>query len=108
MEDITTIIYNLKTIFRLKDDKEVANLLGITISNFSKMKSRNKIPYEELFLLARKKKIDINSIFYGQNICHLKEIDYEKEIVTMISNLKEEKKEYYYHKIKADTLEKND
>jgi DNA-directed RNA polymerase specialized sigma subunit len=104
MENIEQVIDNLRTIFQLRNDKEIADLLGISESNFSKMKTRNKIPYENLFLLSRNKGIDINSIIYGQNGNN--KINFKEEIIKNIDLLNEKEKEYIYHLIKNKVLEK--
>lgn len=104
MENLEQIISNLRTIFQLRNDKEIADLLGISESNFSKMKNRNKIPYENLFLLSRAKEIDINSIIYGQNGNN--KINFKEEIIKNIDLLNEKEKEYIYHLIKNKILEK--
>lgn len=106
MENINKIIINIKELFNLKDDKEVCDLLGITSSNFSKMKTRNKIPYDNLFELSEKKDIDINSIIYGK-IDKKSTINFEEELHKMIKKLDNQKKEIYYHLVKAELLKED-
>jgi phage repressor protein C with HTH and peptisase S24 domain len=47
-------------------DKDVADALGINHLTFATMKSRNKIPYEEILDFCAKRKISINWLFYNQ------------------------------------------
>lgn len=48
-------------------DKDVATALGISKENFSMLKKRGKIPYEELLKFCAKKKISINWLLFDQN-----------------------------------------
>lgn len=70
---------NLQEIFsRVKDvisrelgerkvyDKDIALALGINQITFATMKSRGKIPYEELMDFCARRKISINWLFYNQ------------------------------------------
>ncbi len=47
-------------------DKDVADALGINQLTFATMKSRGKVPYEEILNFCAQKKISINWLFYDQ------------------------------------------
>jgi phage repressor protein C with HTH and peptisase S24 domain len=49
-------------------DKDVAKALGMNHLTFATMKSRNRIPYQELLDFCAKRKISINWLFYNQVI----------------------------------------
>ena len=99
---IEDIIENIKKIFDLRADKEVAHLLGIETSHLSKMKVRKHIPYKELFFLCEKEKIDITFLFYGKEI-KIK-MNYKIKIDEILANSSEKELEIYYHILKAEKL----
>lgn len=47
-------------------DKDIANALNINQITFATMKSRNKIPYQQVLDFCAKRKISINWLFYDQ------------------------------------------
>jgi len=47
-------------------DKDVADALGINQLTFATMKSRGKVPYEEILNFCAQKKVSINWLFYDQ------------------------------------------
>lgn len=49
-------------------DKDVAQALGMNHLTFATMKSRNRLPYQELLDFCAKRKISINWLFYNQVI----------------------------------------
>lgn len=54
-------------------DKDVAEALNINQVTLATMKSRNKIPYQEILDFCAKRKISINWLFYNQIVDSLKE-----------------------------------
>ena len=54
-------------------DKDVAEALNINQITLATMKSRNKIPYQEILDFCAKRKISINWLFYNQIVESLKE-----------------------------------
>ena len=46
-------------------DREVADALGISQTNFGAMKVRGKIPYEELMHYAKEEKLSLDELFYS-------------------------------------------
>ena len=62
IKDIISADLGNKKVF----DKDVADALGINHLTFATMKSRGKVPYEEILNFCAQKKISINWLFYGQ------------------------------------------
>ncbi len=54
-------------------DKDVADALGINHLTFATMKSRDRVPYEEILDFCAKRKISINWLFYNQATRSLEE-----------------------------------
>ena len=55
-------------------DKHVAEALGITQMNLKNMRKRDKIPYREIMDFCAKRRININSVLYGQKLSDITEI----------------------------------
>jgi phage repressor protein C with HTH and peptisase S24 domain len=74
MPDFKDIIIRVKDILssevgeRKVLDKDVAEALGLNHLTFATMKSRNRLPYQELLDFCAKRKISINWLFYNQVI----------------------------------------
>lgn len=72
MPNLQDILPRIKDIISLEIgdrkvlDKDVANALDINQTTFATLKSRNKIPYEEVIGFCAKRKISINWLFYNQ------------------------------------------
>ena len=71
MTDFCEIIEKIKNIISKEKnkkifDKDVAKELGITQANFATLKSRNKIPYQQILDFCARKKISINWLLYNQ------------------------------------------
>ena len=47
-------------------DKDVANELGLTQANLATLKSRDRIPYQQILDFCARKKISINWLLYNQ------------------------------------------
>jgi len=62
IKDIISADLGNKKVF----DKDVADALGINHLTFATMKSRGKVPYEEILNFCAQRKISINWLFYGQ------------------------------------------
>lgn len=54
-------------------DKDVAHILGINQLTFATMKTRGKIPYEQILNFCAKRKISINWLLYNQIVDSLQE-----------------------------------
>lgn len=67
--DFVDFLYRIKQELDLKQDKDVADFLGISIKAFSARKSRNSIPVNHLKMAAFKQpelKIDVDYILTGE------------------------------------------
>lgn len=131
MKDFEQIVKKLKEILKISKDKELAVELELTEANLNRYKTRNSIPYEQLIYLCSKHKIDFMNLildtqlevkneiinnsnhisFAGHNngIININSSDeMNMEICKCIKKLSEKRKEFYYHKIKAEILEMED
>ena len=122
MLNIINIIDKIKKLENIKFDKEVANILGIQQVRLSKWKARNTIDYEILKKYSDRKKIDINwlmsdnrqnenninnNINVNKNNGHINinsNITIKDKIYEELEKLSNQKQEYFYHLIKAETL----
>lgn len=65
MDNINDVLYRLKTLFKVADDKEVAEIIGLTAANIYERKRRNSIPYEAIVNALRDTNANLEWIFYG-------------------------------------------
>lgn len=101
MRNIADIIDRIKEKFALKNETQVAKLLGVEQNTLSSWKKRNKIPYEKLDSLALEYKISLEWLLSGVE-AHDKAY---KELIKNLDTLSDEKREVYILRIKADALE---
>lgn len=77
--NFSTIIEKIKDIIskeigdRKVLNKDVAKVLGITPENLSILKSRNRVPYEEVLYFCAKKRISINWMLFEQDVDYIKD-----------------------------------
>lgn len=57
------VVSNLKSVFNLKSDKELALKLNMKVTTFSERKRTNSIPYQEIIELCIAENININNIY---------------------------------------------
>ena len=57
------VVSNLKIVFNLKSDKELALKLNMKVTTFSERKRANSIPYQEIIELCIAENININNIY---------------------------------------------
>lgn len=57
------VVSNLKIVFNLKSDKELALKLNMKVTTFSERKRTNSIPYQEIIELCIAENININNIY---------------------------------------------
>jgi transcriptional regulator with XRE-family HTH domain len=100
LRNLINIINRLKEKFSLKNDTQVAHLLGVEQNTLSSWKKRNKIPYEKLDNIAIKYHISLDWILSGEQTYE----EYQ-ELINNLNTLSNEKKEIYILRIKADALE---
>lgn len=109
MRNSTDIINKLKEILKLKSDGELAKHLNISSGAIPNWKSRNKIPYEEVFTICEELNINPNNVFYDNykednNKIKENKVNFKEEISNMLDELDDKKAEIYYHLIKAELL----
>jgi hypothetical protein len=101
------IIDRLKEELKLKTDRELYELMGVSQGVFSNWKTRNKIPYLELTTICFDKKIDLKYIINGEKDEKFeKKINYKEEITKKLEELKEKELKYFYHLIEAEITKK--
>ena len=71
MKNFSEVLEKLKDILSKEQnkrifDKDIAHELGITQANLATLKSRNKIPYQQILDFCARKKISINWLLYNQ------------------------------------------
>lgn len=99
------VFNRIKEVLKLKTDKDMYEYMGVIQGTFTNWRRRNKIPYEEINSICIKEKLDLNYILNGEsNKLAMEDINYKEELLSMISNLDEEKSEIYYHLVKAELL----
>lgn len=131
MGNFEEILLRIKDITGKKKNKEIAILLKTTETTFGKWVSRGKIPYEQILNLCIENDYDIKYIFYGirQNgIMNKNTIEQEQnygnniignnnrispssnnnKFMENLNKLPKKRQEYYYHTIKAETLNMED
>ncbi|NQY19798.1 MAG: hypothetical protein HRT40_00585 [Campylobacteraceae bacterium] len=81
--------------------------MGLESSYLSKIRSRQSIPFKELFKLCEKEKIDISLLMNGKEIKI--NMNYKLKILNIIENANDKELEIYYYMLKAEELriEKN-
>ena len=68
------IIQRVSVILELQEkstpqNKQIAHALGLSSSNFSNIKSRNRIPYEALAKFAKRYETSLEFLLYGDSSC---------------------------------------
>ncbi len=106
MIDLVTIINKIKEIENIKDDKEVAEKLGITAQNLYQMRKRNKIPYFEIIKYCNDKKISTDLFFLNKMIDNDKKNDMMNKLENTIKKLNEKESAYFYFMIETKLAEK--
>jgi len=65
LNDINNVLLRLKTFFKVTDDKEIAQIIGLTAANIYERKRRNAIPHEAIVNNLRDTDANLEYIFYG-------------------------------------------
>jgi phage repressor protein C with HTH and peptisase S24 domain len=63
--DFNSVFSRLKKLFNVTDDKEIADILGISAQNIYDRKRRNSIPHEAIINVLRDTDVNLEYIFYG-------------------------------------------
>lgn len=128
MINFEQIILRIKESTGLKKDNEIARILGATDANFSRWKTRNKIPYEQIVDFCLKYDIDIKFILTGKETTIQKSNNINgnnnniignnnnlapsnnnnKQILMNLEKLPKKRQEYYFHKIGLEVIEQED
>ncbi|MDY0193390.1 MAG: S24 family peptidase [Aliarcobacter butzleri] len=95
-------------------DNVIAKYLAISPTNFANLKSRNRIPYEEIIYFSAKYKVSANWIFFSQKCSSLVEEEkyYSLKVIDRINascgggSFEEDNIEFSYIKLNKETLEK--
>jgi hypothetical protein len=61
--ELENILTQLKELFNLSQDQEVARLLGISRASLANHKTRKTIPYKEIIAVLKKNKKNVNDVF---------------------------------------------
>jgi hypothetical protein len=136
MNEINEILNKIKEKLNIKKDKELAEILNIKQQTLTNWKKRNKIPYREILIMCSKYKININDILISnkesidgvvttlyENVTGNKiNINNNNNSSISINNLNDDlyikicnelkklntnKREYFYHLMKAENLKDN-
>lgn len=65
MIDFESVMDRLKHFFEVPNDKEVADILGISPSSIYERRKRGSIPFEQIISTLDNKQVDLDWIFYG-------------------------------------------
>lgn len=107
MFEYEKVISNLKKELGLKNNTQLANILGVSTQTMGNWKIRSKIPYKEIHTVCLNKNLDLNYILNDIKKEEIeKKIDYEKEIIENIKKLNEKEKIYIYHLIESKIIKK--
>ena len=93
MINFLQIIEKIKEITKLDKDKDLAKLLNATPENFSRWKTRNSIPYEQLIYFSNEHNIDLNWLLSDKGEKYLNNYE-NKEIQNIIKLLEYAPKKY--------------
>lgn len=66
MREMSEIISSIKEIKKIKNDTDVARLLGMKQAAFSERKQLNSIPFEQLAIFCGKEHISLNWLLFGE------------------------------------------
>lgn len=91
MQSLSEIVSYIKKVKNLKNDDDVATLLGTTTQALRSAKSRNLIPYEKLLQFARRERLSLDLIFFGEELNYFttsttEEKEYFNKFVKVIQN----------------------
>ena len=96
-------------------DNVIAKYLGISPTNFANLKSRNRIPFEEIAYFSAKYKVSVNWILFNQKISSMIEEEekyYSLKVIDRINascgggSFEEDNIEFSYIKLDKETFEK--
>lgn len=106
--DVRMLIDRLKDAINVKNDSEIASILGIEANSLSSSVKRNSLSFKsikKIHEISFENNLSLNWIFYGLDDKKSTFENIDKELIEDIKMLPSLKKEYYYHRIKADLIE---
>lgn len=104
---INEIIERLKEKLKLKTDKELYELMGVSQGVFSNWKSRNTIPYQEITTICFSKNINMKYILTGNEDEILEENEnFKDKIIQNLEKLNDKELKYFYHLIESELVKK--
>lgn len=91
MQSLPEIVSSLKKFKKLKNDDDVAKLLGTTTQALRSAKSRNLIPYEKILQFCEEEGISLDLIFLGKERSHFttsipEEKEYLDKFIKVLQN----------------------
>ena len=119
MSEITSvnfeeIVQRVSAILELQEkstpqNKQIAHALGLSFSNFSNIKSRNRIPYEALAKFAKKHNSSLEFLLYGASSCSSNDYIYKieslkKKCTYLAEYLQENEMPYLIYDYKAQKI----
>ncbi|MDD2640599.1 MAG: helix-turn-helix domain-containing protein [Arcobacteraceae bacterium] len=109
---VRNLIDRLKDCLDIKNDSDIAKMLDMPQNTLSGQITRNSLKFETFEILHKimlENNLSTNWIIYGIKNDHTSNksiIDnIEQELIQDIKKLSIKRKEYYYHRIKADLIE---
>lgn len=85
--NFSAIMERLKQATRTSKDKEVAEMLGLSITSFSNRKRTSAVPFEEICKAAITRKLNINWLFTGDGAPFLDKDDWVTPVAEINSGL---------------------
>ncbi len=104
LQSATGIINQLKHMFKLNTDLEVANLLGVSPTTLSTWKYRNSIDYKMIIAFADEHLIDLNKLFLNKEIHVRLANDPFENLIDVISEAVEQRISSRLEEIKATNV----
>lgn len=78
--EFNDVINRAKKAFKIKDDKELAEFIGMSAGSFSNRKRAQSLPYEELLIVANKQNVDFNWLMTGEGSMYKNEVLEVREV----------------------------
>lgn len=105
---INEIIERLKEKLKLRTDKELYEIMGVSQGVFSNWKARNTIPFEEITTLCFSKNINMKYILTGEENENIKEnINFKDKIIENLEKLNDKELKYFYFLIESELAKKD-
>ena len=73
MTNVKDIFDRLKEVYKVKNNKDLSEKIGIKYQTFNTWIKRNKVPYEKLVQIGQNDQINLNWLLTGKGSMHLQE-----------------------------------